>query len=66
MPKKEGKHIPFTHEYRGKRYEILEVVPNKKAILQEKKRLELQNVSICAVDGREHFGGYLIYARMKK
>ena len=26
------KHIPATHEYRGKRYEILEVVPHKKAV----------------------------------
>lgn len=59
------KRIPATHEYRGKRYEILEVVPHKKAVAIEKKRLGEQGVSICAVDGREDFGGYLIYARMK-
>jgi hypothetical protein len=60
------KHIPPTHEYRGKQYKILEVVPHKKAVAIEKKRLLEQGVQICSVDGREDFGGYLIYARMNK
>ena len=67
MVTRKKKLIPYpaTHEYRGHRYEFIEVVPHKRAVSIEKKRLGEQGVMICSVDGREDHGGYLIYGRMK-
>jgi len=64
--KKKPIPYPMTHEYRGNKYDFIEVVPHKRAVSVEKKRLGEQGVMICSVDGKEEHGGYLIYGRMKK